>query len=117
MIRRIVGWFVLVPLCVVLVLFALANRHSVPVRFDPFAASTATAWLPEFAVPMFLVIYGALILGIILGGVAVWFTQGRQRREKRHWKREADRLERERDEAKRRPAQKTDDLLIDSYDL
>jgi uncharacterized integral membrane protein len=115
MIRRFVGWFVLVPLCAVLVLFTLANRQPVSVRFDPFSPSGT--WLPEFSVPMYLVIFGALIVGILLGGIAVWFTQGRQRKEKRHWKREAGRLERERDEALRRPAEKSDDLLIDTYDL
>ena len=37
MIRRIVGWFVLVPLCAALIVFALANRQLVVVNFNPFA--------------------------------------------------------------------------------
>ena len=37
MVNRIVGWVVLVPLCLGLIVFALANRHFVVVNFNPFA--------------------------------------------------------------------------------
>jgi uncharacterized integral membrane protein len=93
MMKRIVGWFVLLPLCAILIVFALANRHAVAVRFDPL--SPESPLIPPVDVPLFLVIYGMLILGIVLGGAAVWFTQGRKRRERRQFKREAERLGRE----------------------
>jgi uncharacterized integral membrane protein len=38
MVRRIVGWIVLVPLCALLVIFALANREPVILNFNPFVA-------------------------------------------------------------------------------
>jgi uncharacterized integral membrane protein len=92
MIKRIVGWIVLVPLCAVLVIFALANRHAVPVRFDPISADSP--FLPGAEVPLFVVIYCMLLAGIVLGGFAMWFAQGRNRRERRQFKREAERLAR-----------------------
>jgi uncharacterized integral membrane protein len=98
MIKRLVGWFVLVPLSVLLVLFALANRQTVQVGLDPFG--TESIWLPTFDVPLFGVIYAMLLVGVLLGGLAVWFTQGRHRRERRQYRREADRLGRELDGAR-----------------
>ena len=41
MLRRIVGWVVLVPLCLVMIVFALANRQLVVVNFNPLVPSEA----------------------------------------------------------------------------
>ncbi|HHS81897.1 MAG TPA: LapA family protein [Devosia sp.] len=89
--KILIRWLVLVPLCIVLAIIALANRQMVTVHLDPTAAQPPL--LPSLQVPLFMVIYGVLIAGIFLGGVATWLTQGRQRRQKRHWKGKAQRLE------------------------
>jgi hypothetical protein len=96
MVRRIVGWVVLVPLCVLLIVFALANRQLVVVNFNPFMPS-AMLTQPGYGVPLFLVIYIVLLIGVIAGGIATWFAQGRVRQEKRHWRKEAETLTRELD--------------------
>ncbi|HEY0918355.1 lipopolysaccharide assembly protein LapA domain-containing protein [Devosia sp.] len=103
MIRRIVGWFVLVPLCVVLIVFALANRQTVEVNFNPFA-TPAEAGAQALGVPLFLVIFAVLLVGVLLGGVATWFAQGPHRRDEKHFRRETERLYRELDAARRAPA-------------
>jgi uncharacterized integral membrane protein len=103
MVKRIVGWFVLVPLCAILVVFALANRQPVNVYFNPFSTTTDPA-MPGIGVPMFLVIFGVLLLGVLLGGVATWFAQGQHRRDERSFRRENERLHRELDAAHRAPA-------------
>jgi len=90
MIRRVVGWFVLLPLCALLVVFALANRHTVTVGFDPM--SPQSPLVPGFSVPLYVVIYVMLISGVVLGGLATWFTQGRIRKERRAYRREATHL-------------------------
>jgi len=100
MLRRVVGWVVLVPLCVVLILFALANRQLTVVNFNPLVSPVALA-SPGVGVPLFLVIFVFLLLGVILGGIATWFASGEVRREKRRWQREARRLGRELDLARR----------------
>ncbi|GGF38961.1 hypothetical protein GCM10011321_32400 [Youhaiella tibetensis] len=94
MVKRIVGWVVLVPLCVLLILFALANRQLVIVNFNPFMPSGSLTQ-PGYGVPLFLVIYIVLLLGVIAGGIATWFAQGKVRQEKRHWRKEAETLTRE----------------------
>lgn len=103
MIKRIVGWFVLVPLCAVLIVFALANRQLVVVNFNPMIPPRELAE-PGFGVPLFLVIFAVLLAGVLLGGVATWFTQRPHRRDERAFRRENERLYRELDEARRAPA-------------
>ena len=91
MVNKIVGWVVLVPLCLGLVVFALANRHFVVVNFNPFAPGDVTA-APGYGVPMFVVLYVVLLVGVLAGGIATWFAQGEHRRREKHWRREAQSL-------------------------
>jgi uncharacterized integral membrane protein len=113
MVKRIVGWFVLVPLCAVLIIFALANTQLVTVNLNPFAPVEQLA-STRIGVPLFLVIFLILLVGVVLGGVATWFAQGRHRRDERHWRRETERLHRELDAARRAPANPS---LLDVDDL
>ena len=108
MLRRIVGWVVLVPLSLSLIVFALANRQAVTINFNPFAAPAGSN-VPGFGVPMFLVIFAVLLVGVVLGGIATWFAQAPHRRDERAYKREAERLNREMN-AIRRPSLTVDDL-------
>ena len=80
MFRRTISAVVLIPLMVVVVAFAVANRQAVTVSFDPFSAAA-----PAYAVtlPLFIVLFILLIVGVIVGGAAVWFGQRRIRRARR----------------------------------
>ncbi|KKC37865.1 hypothetical protein WH87_09320 [Devosia epidermidihirudinis] len=91
MVSKIVGWLVLVPLCAVLIVFALANRQFVIVNFNPFASVDQLA-APGYGVPLFVVLYLVLLIGVLLGGIATWFAQGHHRQRERHWRREANHL-------------------------
>lgn len=118
MLRRIVGWIVLVPLCLVLIVFALANRQSTFVSFNPLAGPDSAGAI-GIAVPLFIVIFAFLLLGVILGGIASWFAQSRVRRERRRWQREVDTLRRriETDRRGSAPARRPSDDLFDADDL
>lgn len=83
--RRTVAAVILVPLAIVIVAFAVANRQNVTVSLDPFNPDVPAASLTE---PLFVVLLGALILGVIVGGIASRLRQAR-------WRRAARRLERE----------------------
>ena len=80
MFRKIVSAVILVPLAVVIIVFAVANRQSVTVSFDPF--STAS---PAYAVtlPLFALIVMMIILGVLIGGTVAWVGQARWRRSAR----------------------------------
>jgi uncharacterized integral membrane protein len=77
--RKFFTGVVLIPLGVIFVVFAVANRHWVTVSFDPFNSTD-----PSVAVtlPLFVVIIAVAILGVVAGGSATWFRQ-------RHWRRAA----------------------------
>lgn len=104
MIQRIVGWLVLVPLCGLLVAFALANRQLVAVNLNPFVAPLDTA-SAGYGIPLFIVLYVVLLIGVLLGGIASWFAQGHHRRREKHWRREAQQLGQELDAQRRKAGQ------------
>ena len=80
MLRKIVTAVVLIPLMVIMVGFAVANRQAVTLSFDPFS-STSPAY--ALTLPLFIVVFALLITGVIVGGTAVWFGQRRIRRARR----------------------------------
>jgi uncharacterized integral membrane protein len=97
-IRKIVTALILIPLAVVLVVFAVANRQMVTVSFDPFdRAQPALA----ATVPLFVLIIVLLIIGVIIGGVAAWLRQGKWRRTARRLEHDLRELRREVEALKR----------------
>jgi uncharacterized integral membrane protein len=77
MLRKIFNGLVVLPLAIVFVIFAVANRHMVRVSFDPFNTADP-AW--SLNMPLFVLILLAAISGVAAGGVVTWFRQGRWRR-------------------------------------
>ena len=77
MIRNFVAALILIPLAIVIVLLAVANRQAVTLSLDPFLAEK-----PALAVtqPLFVLLLAALIAGVIVGGIAAWLRQGKWRR-------------------------------------
>jgi uncharacterized integral membrane protein len=77
--RKFLTALVVIPLGLILMVFAVANRHFVTVSFDPFVSND-----PSFSVtlPLFLLLIVVAALGVVVGGCAVWLGQ-------RHWRRAA----------------------------
>src|SRR4029079_4936458 len=92
--RRIVSILIVVPLAIVIVAFAVANGQTLTVSFDPFSSAN-----PAYAttIPLFVLIFALLILGVLVGGVAAWFRQGRWRRTARRLEGEVRTLQQRRD--------------------
>jgi uncharacterized integral membrane protein len=97
--RRLAFYLILLPIAVIVLVFAVANRHRVTLSLDPFGAAS-----PSFSleVPLFLLMFAVLMIGIIIGGVASWFNQARHRKAAR---RARDEMERYRAETERLRAQ------------
>jgi uncharacterized integral membrane protein len=89
--RKFLNIVLLVPLGLVFVVFAVANRHAVTVSFDPFDTRDPSLAL---SLPLFVVILTMAILGVIAGGIATWIAQ-------RHWRRAARRHQLEAERANR----------------
>jgi uncharacterized integral membrane protein len=77
--RKFFTGLVLIPLGLIFIVFAVANRHLVTVSFDPFNSSNPSLGV---TLPLFVVIIAVAILGVVAGGSATWFRQ-------RHWRRAA----------------------------
>jgi uncharacterized integral membrane protein len=77
--RKFFTALVLIPLGLIFVVFAVANRHLVTVSFDPFNSSNPSL---GWTLPLFVVIIAVAIAGVVAGGSATWLRQ-------RHWRRAA----------------------------
>ncbi|MBA5776995.1 LapA family protein [Stappia sp. F7233] len=93
---RFLKSLILLPLAVLLIVAAVANRHDATLSLDPFSDGQ-----PALAVtaPLFWFLFAAVAVGVLIGGTAAWAKQGKWRREARvkrreasHWHEEADRL-------------------------
>jgi uncharacterized integral membrane protein len=86
LLRKFFSAAVIIPLGIFFIIFAVANRHLVTVSFDPFNSTTPTV---AVTLPLFVVIIAVAILGVLAGGMATWFRQGRWRRAARQSEAEA----------------------------
>jgi len=77
MIRRIVTTLVLVPLAIVLIAFAVANRQAVVVSLDPFDHANPAL---SISLPLFGLVLIVIIAAVIVGGIAAWLRQSKWRR-------------------------------------
>lgn len=80
MLRKLVTYFLLVPLAIIILMFASANRGAVTLSFDPFSATPPAL---SFTMPLFVLIFILVILGVIIGGCAAWLRQSKYRRNAR----------------------------------
>ena len=75
--RKFFSALIVIPLALIFVVFAVANRHFVTVSFDPFSSANPALFV---SLPLFALIIATAILGVIAGGLATWFGQRRWRR-------------------------------------
>lgn len=96
---------ILFPVAILVVLLAVANRGPVTVSLDPFSRE-----VPEiaFTLPLFALIFLAVTLGVVVGGVAAWLAQSKHRRAERLYRRETRRLRA--DAVRARPGSGSTDL-------
>jgi len=74
--RKLVTALVLVPLGIVIVMFAVANRETITIAFDPFDRQN-----PAFALraPLYVLIFMLVGVGVLAGGIAAWLKQHKWR--------------------------------------
>jgi uncharacterized membrane protein len=88
---KLVFWVPLaIAVLVVVVAESEANRHFVNIYLDPLAGSSPEG--TQISVRLFVVILASIILGVIIGGVATYFEQGRHRRAARMARADAESL-------------------------
>ena len=78
--RKFLAIAVLIPLAVIIVIFAVTNREIVTVALDPFNPGR-----PAYALrlPLFALIFVLVAFGVMVGGFASWLRQSAWRRRAR----------------------------------
>ncbi|HZP75819.1 MAG TPA: LapA family protein [Pseudolabrys sp.] len=92
MFRKIVLTIILVPLAIIIVAFAVANRETVRVIFDPFDQANPAY---SASLPLWLLVFLLVSFGVIVGGIAAWLRQSKWRRLARRLDSEVRELRRE----------------------
>ena len=77
MFNRFMLIVVFVPAAIVLIALAVANRASTAFTLDPFNPGNPALTIQA---PLFVLLFVALALGVILGGAVTWLKQGRFRK-------------------------------------
>ena len=90
------SWLITLPITLAVVVFAVSNRTPVEIDLFPFP------WHP--VLPAYLLVLGSLFFGFLVGGAIAWLAGAPQPRRARRHTIQADRLSRERAEARRKSA-------------
>lgn len=77
MFNRIVLIVVFVPLAIILIALAVANREPVAFTLDPFNPGNPALTL---TLPLFIYFFLVLAVGVIIGSAVTWLRQGRYRK-------------------------------------
>ena len=90
--RRLLRWLIGVPIFVIVMSFAVANRQWTQLSLDPFHETD-----PAFALsmPLWLLLFVGIFIGILVGWFFCWLAQGKWRRLARERQREITRLHNE----------------------
>ena len=94
--RSVLRVLVFVPLGLVFLYFAAANRAPVKIFLDPFPGAGETS--PFFETPLYLVVLASIALGVVAGGVSSYVAHGRYRRAARAARAEAKKARSEADQ-------------------
>jgi len=89
MLNRIILVVILVPLAIILIALAVANRGAVLFTLDPFNPGNPTL---SVQLPLFVYLLLSVMLGVVIGSIVTWFRQSRYRRMAKQQTQEADRL-------------------------
>jgi uncharacterized membrane protein YciS (DUF1049 family) len=96
--KRILAWVIGLPVAVVLVAFAIANRQFVTVSLDPLSAQDP--WI-GLDLPLWSLLYIGIFVGLVSGWVAAWFNQHHWRKEARQSRQDLERARARIDQAER----------------
>ena len=98
MLQRILRWTIGLPIAIIVVSFAIANRLWITVSFDPFSRDAPFAAMD---MPLWALFFCGVFFGLIAGWIACWVAQGKWRREARDTRRELARSQSEASELRR----------------
>jgi lipopolysaccharide assembly protein A len=108
---RYLRYLLLALLAIVLLTVALANRSTVTLHLLPDNMGTFMGFIWSIELPLFLVIFGGIVAGLLIGFVWEWFREQKHRSAASSRSREVARLEREVTKLRDAKAQPKDEVL------
>ena len=108
---RYIRYAFLAILAIVLVSVSLANRGMVTIKLMPDGLAELVGPNPAITLPVFLVILGGIVAGLIIGFVLEWMREHKHRRNASVKAREVHKLEREVGRLKTEKHQGKDEVL------
>ena len=108
---RYVRYLCIATFAVALVFVALANRGIVSLQVLPTEVSGLFAVNPSIEMPLFIVILGSILAGLLVGFVWEWIREYGERSEVAKTAREMRRLQRELDKFKAEKHEGKDEVL------
>ncbi|WP_135506898.1 lipopolysaccharide assembly protein LapA domain-containing protein [Roseovarius aestuariivivens] len=95
-----------------LVLIALANRQTVEVDVLPPELAGFFALTPSYTVPLFVIMFGGVLAGLIIGFIWEWIREAKERAEAARQAREMARLRAEITRLKGEKHKDKDEVLV-----
>ncbi|MGL4637055.1 MAG: lipopolysaccharide assembly protein LapA domain-containing protein [Beijerinckiaceae bacterium] len=93
---RYLKLLLIIPLGIAIIGLAVLNRGAVKLVYWPQQLGGEFS----LSLPLFVCLMLALMVGVVLGGMATWLAQGSHRRAERQYRKEAERLKAEADRLK-----------------
>ncbi len=84
---KYLSWILTLPLAIVAVVFAISNRAAATLNLWPFGISVEA--------PLFILVLGSALVGLIAGGVIAWLSASTTRQRRRAAVHRADSAQRE----------------------
>lgn len=92
---RYIKYALILTFGVALIAVALANRGMVSIQLIPSEVAGWFSMNPQIELPLFLIIFGGIVVGLLVGFVWEWIREHGQRAEAARQAREMRRLQRE----------------------
>jgi len=102
----------LAVLAIALIIVATANRDLVTLTLLPDTLAGVVGFSAQISLPLFVVIFGGIIAGVLIGFVWEWLREHKHRAEAARRTREVEALERELRREKRLKNQDRDEVLV-----
>lgn len=96
-------WLFALPFIIAAVSFAIANSETITLIWSPFHG--------KLTLPLYALTLGFLVVGFLLGAFMTWLGMGKLRSERRAYKKDVKRLEKELKDQKSKRTEQKDPLL------
>ncbi|MGI9482699.1 MAG: lipopolysaccharide assembly protein LapA domain-containing protein [Hyphomicrobiales bacterium] len=106
--KKFLSWLIWLPVAIIFIVIALANKHKVTFSLDPTSQNDP---IFAFELPLFLLLFATLILGIIFGGIGAWLNQSKWRRAARDARYEMNQIRTEVSSLRKERGEESRDLI------